>query len=191
MASAAERRSFKAYEKAMAEYDQRIRTAEQHLRIVESPGGYQLARFYGVVLYERWIATPQGAGWLHGAHASAADDSNVTQRLTATRIATLGVFSLAAPKRKGIGFAYVIIEGPHVSGVVTIPANGSAPAGPKAFNLAARINNAARSAEQIEPHRPALIEQGRLHLAAVVNDRRAIDAASYNYHASLAGNESQ
>ena len=81
---------------------------------------------------------PQGGGSLIGVKAEAADESGIRQRLTATRMFTMGVFSLAAPKKKGTGNAYVVIEGPQVSGVATIAADKSGNAGPAAFSVRGR-----------------------------------------------------
>ena len=111
----------------------------------------------GVILYERWIKTPQSEGSLVGVKASAADESSISQRLTVTRMVGLGVFSLATPKRKMLGNAYVVIEGPEVSGVATFSAKNNKNAGPTAFAFAARINNAAREAARVNSERRKLL----------------------------------
>lgn len=98
---------------------------------------------------------------------------------------TLGVFSLAAPKKKGLGNAYVVIEGSQVSGVATFPAQGNANAGPAAFSFAAEINNAARAAEAAESTRPQAIENARAALAHA-KDNRDISVAASTYAQAVA-----
>ena len=174
----------RAYRKQTKTRDRRISAATQQLTLAESHEGRRLEQAGGITLYERWIVTPQGSGSLLGVKATAADESSVRQRLTATRMVTLGVFALAAPKSKAVGNAYVVVEGPHVSGVAVIPANGNSNAGPKAFAFAAAINNAARAAEAAEASRPQAIEAARRKLAAA-NDRAELDAAAQAYTAAV------
>lgn len=113
--------------------------------------------------------------------ATAADESSVTvsQRLTATRMVTLGVFSLAAPKKtqKAHGSAYIVIEGPEVSGVGAINASSyNSTPGPQAFAFAADVNNAARAAAANAPRLPGLIARAREELSAAEEDTKVIEA---------------
>jgi hypothetical protein len=139
----------------------------------------------GVKVFQRWIQTPQGSGSIVGVVASAEDNTSISKRLTATRMVTLGIFSLAAPKKKGGGFAYVVIEGPSVSGVATFQGTKGQDAGPKAFKLAALINNTARNAVALENQRPD--EVARLN-AEIAKIRAApgVQEASVNVDSKIA-----
>lgn len=87
---------------------------------------------------------------------------------------TLGVFSLAAPKRNGVGNAYVVIEGPNVSGVAIFETQSDKSAGADAFAFAAAVNNAARAALAAEPGRPQRIDAAREALQQA-KDRSTLD----------------
>ncbi len=159
----------KKYHEVQKGYDQETKQRARAVALLESQQGATLASLGGVTLYERWVTTPQGSGSILGVHAEAADESSVKQRITATRIVALGVFALAAPKKKGVGNAYVVIDGPHVSGVATMAGGDNQAAGPSAYAFAAKINNAARAAEAAEPTRPACIEQAQADLNHALN----------------------
>lgn len=128
------------------EHQRRISNAEEELRNVLDPRGRKIAKKGGVTVYQRFIVSPQGSGSLIGVHAKSEDNTSIRQRLTATRMVALGVFSLAAPQRRGEGTAYVVFEGPEISGVATFVENNNMNAGPTAANFAALINNTARAA---------------------------------------------
>jgi hypothetical protein len=124
----------------------------------------------GVVVYERWIQTPQGGGSIIGVSARTDDSTLERQRLTATRMLAFGIFSLAAPKKIRSGHAYVSIEGPEVNGVAVFPPGKNA--GPIAFDFAARINAAARQAKASEKERLVFVKSAKKELKAA---RRATD----------------
>lgn len=140
------------YNNALRAQSSDLKKLAKQKKAIENPKGKWISMSGGITLHERWIKTPQGQGPLYGVRAEASDNSSVRQRLTVTRMATLGVFSLAAPKAKGSGNAYVTIEGPQISGVAKFSGNNKQ-AGPKAYALAAKINNAARAAETNENSR--------------------------------------
>ncbi|WP_415395271.1 hypothetical protein ACMTN4_08350 [Rhodococcus globerulus] len=148
----------KSYKRKAKEYDQRVKVAQLTLDALKDQKGRRLKNVGGVVLFERWIETPQGSGSIIGVKATAADESSIKQRLTATRIVALGVFALAAPKKSGGGNAYVVVDGPKVSGVATISGKSNTNAGPDAFAFAAAVNNAARAEEIAASTRPRDIE---------------------------------
>jgi hypothetical protein len=139
----------------------------------------------GVKVFERWIQTPQGSGSIVGVVASAEDNTSISKRLTATRMVTLGIFSLAAPKKKGGGYAYVVIEGPSVSGVATFQGTSGQDAGPKAFKLAALINNTARGAVALEAKRPGEIARLNTEVAKI-KAAPEVQIASENLEAKIA-----
>ncbi len=145
------------YNKALKSQSSELKRLAKERRILSSTKGKFITVSGGVVLHERWIKTPQGQGPIFGVRAEVEDHTGVSQRLTATRMLTLGIFALAAPKRSGYGNAYVKIEGPKFSGVASFP-NGTMRAGQKALALAARINNAARRAEENEDNRMKRID---------------------------------
>jgi hypothetical protein len=65
---------------------------------------------------EVWIGSPASRGsrgWsLAGAQATTVINGQITQRLTATRMVTLGVFALAAPKKTGNQTLALKVSGP-------------------------------------------------------------------------------
>jgi hypothetical protein len=171
------------YRSARKRHEKRLAAARQQLSCVVM--GRELGSAGGVTLYERWIITPQGHGSLIGVKATAADESSVavSQRLTVTRMATLGVFSLAAPKKTTTahGSAYIIIEGPEVSGVGVINASSyNTTPGPDAFRFAAQVNNAAREAAVNAPLMPQRIAEAREQVAAAETDQE-VTKAKANY----------
>lgn len=139
----------------------------------------------GVKVFQRWIQTPQGSGSIVGVIASAEDNTSISKRLTATRMVTLGIFSLAAPKKKGGGFAYVVIEGPSVSGVATFQGTKGQDAGPKAFKLAALINNTARNAVALENQRPDEVARLNAEIAKI-QAAPGVQEATANVHSKIA-----
>jgi hypothetical protein len=171
-----------AHRAALKYHDRRLKRYRREL--AEAERGRRLARVGGVTLYEHWIHTPQGSGPLAGVKAHAADETSIGQRLTVTRMVTLGVFSLAAPKRTGTGHAYVVIEGPDVSGVATLSGSGSG-AGPAGYAFAAKINNAARASERDAPERAETIERARA-LVVRAEERSVVDAAEATYNRAVA-----
>jgi hypothetical protein len=100
------------YRRARKQHNKNVAQARSRLQILEDTKGRRLGSADGITRYERWISTPQGSGSLIGVKATAADESSITvsQRLTATRMVALGVFSLAAPKKKQTahGSAYIL-----------------------------------------------------------------------------------
>jgi hypothetical protein len=169
------------YRRARKRHEKRVATAHEQLVRLEDPKGRRLGSAGGVTLYERWITTPQGSGSLIGVKATAADESSisVTQRLTVTRMVAFGVFSLAAPKKttKSQGSAYIIIEGPEVSGVGVINASSyNTTPGPAAFGFAAQVNNAARDAAASAPLLPGRIAEARNQLVTAKKDPEVTEA---------------
>lgn len=154
----------KDWSRARKDNAKQIKAANEQLTDLTSKTGRRIESFGGVTLYERWVDTPQGGGSILGVKAEAADESTLQKRITATRLVTLGVFALAAKKKSGGGNVYVVIDGPSVSGVATLPGDKQSNNGPKAFGFAAKVNNAARAAEQAEPTRPARIEATRAEI---------------------------
>lgn len=144
-----------------------LKSSRQQLAYLNDPKGKRLASGGGVAVFERWIVTPQGSGSIIGVTATAGDNTSISKRLTVTRMVGLGIFSLAAPKKKGVGNAYVVVEGPNVNGVATFAAKSNQDAGPAAFRLAAAINNAARNSVNIEQNRPDQIRQVQLTISQI------------------------
>lgn len=161
-----------------------LTAAKKELGELQDQKGRRVAAGGGVQVFQRWIVTPQGSGSIIGVTASAEDNTSINKRITATRLVGLGVFALAAPKKKGGGNAYVVIEGPHISGVASFSGDKQQSVGPKAFALAASINNAARQAANDEPHRPARIESIKEKIA-VIESAPEIAAASLQVHNAI------
>lgn len=175
------KRSRSECRRARKQHAKNVERARMHLQYLEDAKGRRLGAAGGITLYERWISTPQGSGSLIGVRATAADESSVTtsQRLTATRMVTLGVFALAAPKKtqKAHGSAYIVIEGPEVSGVGAMNASSyNTTPGPRAFAFAADVNNAARAAAVNAPRLPGLIAKAKEELSAAEKDPKVTEA---------------
>jgi hypothetical protein len=173
------------YHRVLRDHNHSMSAAQHDLEALEDAKGRRLESDGGVMVYERWIDTPQGGGSLIGVKATAEDDSSVAQRITVTRMVAFGIFSLAAPKKRTTGNAYVVIEGPHVSGVAVIPAAGGISPGQRAFTFAAEINNAARAAEDAAPLLPGRIEAARLQLATS-SDETMVNRAQQAYDEAVA-----
>lgn len=154
----AERAHSKAVQKATAEV--------VHL---QSSQGKKLGSFHGVKIYEMWIETPHGSGPIAGATASV--ESQFSQRLTATRMLALGVFSLAAPKRTGE--VYLTIETPTLASMVRCTKDENQ----RARSFAVEVVNAGKSAAVIAAQRPAQIQAAQASLARIRGDRTAVEAA--------------
>lgn len=166
------------YHHLSREHRHRVTAAEAEIARLKDPKGRRLGFCGGIVLWERWIQTPQSEGPLIGVRAEAHDDTSISQRLTVTRMVAFGIFSLAAPKRKTTGNAYVVVEGPDVNGV------GMAPDGPEAYNFAAVINNAAHAAEVFQAELPARLAAARRELSAA-RDESQVEAAHREYEKAL------
>lgn len=153
-----------------------LKSVKKELAELEDMKGRRIATGGGVQVFQRWIVTPQGSGSIIGVTASAEDNTSINKRLTATRLVALNVFALAAPKKKGGGNAYVVIEGPHISGVAAFSGDKQQTVGPKAYSLAAQINNAARQAAADAPHRPAKIEALKQKIAELESAPEVVKA---------------
>lgn len=123
-----------------------------------SGAGNKLGQYRGVELYERWIKTPHGSGAINGAIATV--DSQVSSRITATRLLAIGVLALAAQKKTGN--LYLSIDTPQVSSVVECPPQDQQ----TAREFAVSITNQGRRADASDPRRPERIEAAKATLEA-------------------------
>jgi hypothetical protein len=128
-----------------------------------------LGSSHGITLYERWISTPHGSGALIGTQASV--DSQISSRITATRLVAIGIFACAAKKKTGT--IYLSIDNPAFASVVEFPPDANS----KAREFAVKIMNTARAAEKEAPSRPARIDSAKESLSRVVADTSAISEA--------------
>jgi hypothetical protein len=115
------------------------------------------------------IDTPHGSGAVEGTVASV--DAQVSSRITATRLVTLGVFALSA--KKNTGAIYLSIDNPALASVVECPKDAQM----KARQFAVQITNAGKNAAALEARRPAEIAGAEQALAVVRADTGAVDAA--------------
>jgi hypothetical protein len=175
----------KNWRKAVKSNSKQSKALAAQLENLTSQTGALVASFGGVTLYERWIQTPQGSGSLIGVTAQAADESTIDRRITATRLVTLGLFALAARKKSGGGNVYVVIDGPSVSGVATLQGDKDANNGPKAYDFAAKVNNAARAAEAFESRRPHVIQETRESLLRL-REAQEVTIAAQEYATMVA-----
>ena len=163
--SAAERE----LERHQREYEARVKKAKKDLAAVEDPRGRKVGAYQGIILYQRWLVTPQGEGSLVGAQATVdtAGGLAVKSRATLTRMAAGGlalgplgaVLSLGLKKHKDVDTRelYLLVESPAVATVVQCPADE----GQKAREFAAKIANMARTAAAHEADKPRLLQQAR------------------------------
>jgi hypothetical protein len=163
----------------------RINTARTKLQEAEDPHGHRVGAYQGIVLFERYLATPQGSGSTRGASATVdtAGNLSVTKRPTLTRMAAGGVLlgplgavgSLAFQKRKDVDARelYLMVETEEFAAVVKCPVDD----GMKARQFAAAITTAGRQFGVNEDHRHQVIEWSRMEIAAGEADTAAIDAA--------------
>ena len=171
------------YRAAWDKYGTEVDKADAELKYFADPKGKRIISGGGVVVYERWIQTPQGGGPIIGVSAKADDSTLERQRLTATRMLAFGIFSLAAPKKISSGHAYVSIAGPEVNGVAVFPPGENA--GPNAFDFAARINAAARQAEASEKERLVFVKSAKKTLMAARRATDDLDAIEIEYQRAI------
>jgi hypothetical protein len=131
-----------------------------------------LGRYGGVVLYEDGLVTPHGTCELTPEIKASVETEGTlqqyaTSRLTATRMLTLGVFALAAPKHKrrtvDTRKLYLYIETPEFSSIVPCDPNAST----RVRSLAVEITNAGRRAGQLQEMRTQRITAAERALEAV------------------------
>ena len=166
----------------------RVDTAIQQLRTAEDPQGQRVGTYRGIVLFERFIVTPQGSGTIKGASATVDTAGNlaVSKRPTLTRMAAGGILlgplgavgSLAFQKRKDVDMRelYLMVETEQFAAVVQCPADD----GMKARQFAAAITTAGRLFDVNEPIRHQTIEWANYEIDAASKDVAAIVAANEN-----------
>jgi hypothetical protein len=154
---------------AQKKYNQHVHSAQKKLADLRDPKGKRLGAYHGVRLYERWIDTPHGSGPVRDTVASV--DTQVSSRITATRLVTLGVFALAAKKKTGA--IYLSIDNPQLASVVECPKDDNT----KARQFAVQITNAGKAAAAIEERLPALIQQAEADLKACQEATQPIEFA--------------
>jgi hypothetical protein len=166
------------YRREHTNYEDRVSSAERELHGLEDPKGRRLNSAGGVELYERWIDTPQGHGSLIGVRAKAEDDPYALATYPATaQQASIG----KAADEPSTGKAYVVIEGPNVSGVAVIAGTAGETPTQKALMFSAEINNAAHAAEQAAPLLAGRIETARQQLDAAKKDDAMVKRARQAY----------
>lgn len=181
------REARKQVKAAVKQRGSEIAAAGRRVSELSDAKGGRVAGGGGVTVYQRWIETKQGSGSIIGVTASAADESTIRQRLTATRMVAFGVFALAAPKKKTAGTAYVVIEGPSINGVATFDGQNDPKAGPHAYELAAAINTQARQAAHEQRTLPQQIESAKERLAVVTGEHdRRVQKARAHFESQLA-----
>jgi hypothetical protein len=168
-------RSTKSYEKALASATRKLEQA----RAPKVLGRYGKA----VVLYEDSLATPHGTCALSPYITASVETEGsfqkyATSRLTATRMLTLGVFSLAAPKKKHHAVdtraLYLTIETPEFSSIVQCSPNASA----TVRSLAVAITNAGKTVGALQDQREQRIAQAEHELETVRVRRPELSATA-------------
>lgn len=81
---------------------------------------------------------------ISGLIARVEDSGTLNRRLTATRMVTLGVFALAAPKKQDDRVVYLTVEGPDVAITREVKMFDNANAGVKAREFAQQVNRLAK-----------------------------------------------
>jgi hypothetical protein len=146
----------RALNKATKTYEKGVAAAERKLE--KAKARLVLGSYKGVTLYEDGLVTPDGRCRLTpDIKASVETEGTLqkyaTSRLTATRMVTLGIFSLAAPKHKtrtvDTRGLYLLIETPEFSSIVQCDPDASA----RVRTLAVAIGNAGKRAAQLQSER--------------------------------------
>lgn len=154
---------------AQRKYNQYVNSAQKKLAELEDPKGKRLGTYRGIHLYERWIETPHGNGPVAGTVATV--DSQVSSRITATRLVTIGLFALAAKKKTGAN--YLSIDSPALASVIECPPEQST----LARQFAVKITNAGKAAVALEEQLPEMIEQAKADLKACQEFTRPTEVA--------------
>lgn len=137
-----------AKETARRDAEEARRAEEEAFRVRVGGEVRKLGWLTKIVLYENEVWRYNGkhrvaGGSLRGCTASVEVDGQVQSRLTATRMATLGVFALAAPKRKDDRQVHILVEGKDFAFMMSGKLNQGASIGDyRAMSMA--INNRAR-----------------------------------------------
>jgi len=170
------------YRRVRKNYEHRVSSAQGELHAMEDPRGRLVKSGGGVQLYERWIDTPQGGGSLIGVRARAEDDPYaLAAHSRAPQQASNGNAAESIT-----GNAYVVIDGPNVSGVAVFPASAGGSPMQQALTFSAEVNNAARAAEKAESMLPDRIEAARQQLEAANKDIATVKKARQEYAAAVA-----
>lgn len=92
------------------------------------------------------IAAAERRHPIGGLEARVEDSGTINRRLTATRMVTLGVFALAAPKAQDDRVVYLTVEGPTTALMREVKMKNNAQAGAKAREFAVQLNMRGRQA---------------------------------------------
>jgi type VI protein secretion system component VasK len=150
-------------------HEQKVNAAQRRLAEARDPKGKMLGSYHGVRLYERWIDTPHGSGQVRDTVASV--DAQISSRITATRLVTLGVFALAAKKKTGAIF--LSIDNPGLASVIECSKDENL----KARQFAVKITNAGKQAATLKERMPAQIAAAEQSLEKTRGDTAAVDEA--------------
>jgi hypothetical protein len=174
----------RAAENARKEYATAVATAENELATAQRPRQLAQIGWLSLILYDDRIATPDGTSMLSPAVAASVETSGtLSRRITATRLVTLGVFALAAKKKRDDRELYVVIDTPSFTSVKQLKADK----GPQARQFAAKVNTQAKQATGAIRAREQRVAEAQAALEHVKVDRRpALDAAERGL-ASLTG----
>jgi len=159
----------RAAEKATRGLETAVRKAESALE--KATERKVLGRYRKSVLYEDGVNTPEGWCWLSPDVKASVQDAGslqtyVTSRLSVTRIVGLGVFALAAPKRKSHTVdtreLYLLVETAQFDSLVECRPDE----GPTVRAFATAINNAIKQAATLAEQRKGRIEAAERALAS-------------------------
>lgn len=172
--------------KAEKSYRERCVAAKSQLQYLEDANGRQIARYRGVVLYERAILFKKSASRIVGVHAAVQATGGVSlyKKGTLTRVVTGGVVlgpigALAGgtlfKKKKSVDTreVYLTIDTEDFTESISCP--GADQGGAQRF--AAKVNTAAKQAVKLEQDRPAAVNRARRALADIEADQSEIATA--------------
>ncbi|MHB8513687.1 MAG: hypothetical protein ACYDCC_16170 [Actinomycetota bacterium] len=170
------------------------KSVEHRLAILESPAGQRLGSYRGVIVYERFIQTPNGSGPLEGTVASveAAGNIAVKGRATVTRMAVGGVLlgplgailSMGLKKNKVLDARelYLYIENPTFVSVIKCPSAD----GRRVRQFAALVNTGQLRSRVISQNLPTEIARARAQLEALAK-KEVRDSGEQVRHQSARG----
>lgn len=182
----------KTLQESIKSWDKKIKEAEKDYEKAQFVGKGQLDRFGKIKLFEDHVETPDGTAYFENgevkAEVEAAGNLEVAQRLTVSRMACCGCFSLAMPKRKEIDSRelFLTISAPGFGTLVQC----NLPDSKKARQFAININSAYQLREEKEKAHNEAVSQSSKILQETKEEREtAIQREREKFTAALQNND--
>lgn len=167
-------------------YQKQIKTAERELAQAQRTGQKRLGRYGTVTAWQHQIQTDRGTFPMNGLVRATVDTAGnlaIDRRSTLTRMAAGGLVAgrvgllgggmLGKKKIHDTRELYLMVEGEEFATVVDCKPDDAA----RVRQLAASINNAARTASATAAERESAVTSARARLAAARGNTDSVDAA--------------